>query len=122
MLRQAATSKIITAAHKINKGVMPDLQSAKEGADFYFVNAAEPEAAVPLIVDLAQKTRVPQALGFDPVKGHPGALPHEPRHRGIAPPEHQVRAALDPAGDKKVERFGWTFAPGDKVMQIRNRL
>jgi hypothetical protein len=29
-------------------------------------------------------------------------------------------AALNPAGDRKVERFGWTFAPGDKVMQIEN--
>jgi exodeoxyribonuclease V alpha subunit len=27
-------------------------------------------------------------------------------------------SALNPAGDRKVERFGWTFAPGDKVMQI----
>jgi exodeoxyribonuclease V alpha subunit len=34
-------------------------------------------------------------------------------------PEHRV-AALNPAGDRKVERFGWTFAPGDKVMQIEN--
>ncbi|RYH04985.1 ATP-dependent RecD-like DNA helicase, partial [Tropicimonas sp. IMCC6043] len=24
------------------------------------------------------------------------------------------------SGDTKVERFGWTFAPGDKVMQIEN--
>jgi exodeoxyribonuclease V alpha subunit len=31
-----------------------------------------------------------------------------------------LRAALNPAGDRKVERFGWTFAPGDKVMQIEN--
>jgi exodeoxyribonuclease V alpha subunit len=27
---------------------------------------------------------------------------------------------LNPAGQRKVERFGWTFAPGDKVMQIEN--
>ena len=34
-------------------------------------------------------------------------------------PELQV--ALNPAGvKKKVERFGWTFAPGDKIMQIEN--
>ena len=32
----------------------------------------------------------------------------------------ELRAALNPAGDRKVERFGWTFAPGDKVMQIEN--
>ena len=32
----------------------------------------------------------------------------------------ELQAALNPAGDHKVERFGWTFAPGDKVMQIEN--
>jgi exodeoxyribonuclease V alpha subunit len=32
----------------------------------------------------------------------------------------ELQAALNPAGDNKVERFGWTFAPGDKVMQIEN--
>jgi exodeoxyribonuclease V alpha subunit len=32
----------------------------------------------------------------------------------------ELQAALNPAGEKKVERFGWTFAPGDKVMQIEN--
>ena len=32
----------------------------------------------------------------------------------------ELQAALNPAGDRKVERFGWTFAPADKVMQIEN--
>ena len=32
----------------------------------------------------------------------------------------ELQAALNPAGDRKVQRFGWTFAPGDKVMQIEN--
>jgi exodeoxyribonuclease V alpha subunit len=32
----------------------------------------------------------------------------------------ELQAALNPAGDHKVERFGWTFAPGDKIMQIEN--
>jgi exodeoxyribonuclease V alpha subunit len=32
----------------------------------------------------------------------------------------ELQATLNPAGDRKVERFGWTFAPGDKVMQIEN--
>ena len=31
-----------------------------------------------------------------------------------------LQAALNPAGERKVERFGWTFAPGDKVMRIEN--
>jgi exodeoxyribonuclease V alpha subunit len=28
----------------------------------------------------------------------------------------ELQAAVNPAGDRKVERFGWTFDPGDKVM------
>jgi hypothetical protein len=32
----------------------------------------------------------------------------------------ELQAALNPAGERKVERFGWTFAAGDKVMQIEN--
>ena len=32
----------------------------------------------------------------------------------------ELQEALNPAGERKVERFGWTFAPGDKVMQIEN--
>jgi exodeoxyribonuclease V alpha subunit len=32
----------------------------------------------------------------------------------------ELQAALNPVGDRKVERFGWTFAPGDKVMQVEN--
>ena len=34
--------------------------------------------------------------------------------------DFELQAALNPAGERKVERFGWTFAPGDKVMQIEN--
>jgi exodeoxyribonuclease V alpha subunit len=32
----------------------------------------------------------------------------------------ELQAALNPAGERKVQRFGWTFAPGHKVMQIEN--
>ena len=32
----------------------------------------------------------------------------------------ELQAALNPARERKVERFGWTLAPGDKVMHIVN--
>ena len=32
----------------------------------------------------------------------------------------ELQAALNPAGEPRVEKFGSTFAPGDKVMQIEN--
>ena len=31
-----------------------------------------------------------------------------------------LQAALNPPGEARVERFGWTFCPGDKVMQVQN--
>jgi exodeoxyribonuclease V alpha subunit len=34
--------------------------------------------------------------------------------------QHRTPGGVEPAGERKVERFGWTFAPGDKVMQIEN--
>ena len=45
VFRQAAESRIIVNAHRINQGLMPDLASA-EGGDFYFVDAADPEEGV----------------------------------------------------------------------------
>jgi exodeoxyribonuclease V alpha subunit len=38
VFRQAAASHIVTGAHRINKGQMPELQ-AVEGSGFYFVPA-----------------------------------------------------------------------------------
>jgi exodeoxyribonuclease V alpha subunit len=32
----------------------------------------------------------------------------------------ELQAVLNPSREDKVERFGWTFAPGDKVMQMEN--
>jgi len=32
----------------------------------------------------------------------------------------ELKAALNRVGDRKVERFGWTFALGDKVMLVEN--
>jgi exodeoxyribonuclease V alpha subunit len=119
VFRQAASSKIITAAHKINKGQIPDLSKPEGDSDFYFVNAVDPEAAVPLIVDLV-KNRIPKRFGFDPVKDIQVLCPMNRGGVGARSLNIELQAALNPAGEKKVERFGWTFAPGDKVMQIEN--
>ena len=45
VVRQAAASRIITNAHRINAGTMPKL-AALDGSDFYFVDAPEPEKVV----------------------------------------------------------------------------
>ncbi len=119
VFRQAAKSKIITTAHAINVGRMPDLAPPDGVADFYFVPASDPEKAVPRIVELVAK-RIPRRFGFDPIKDIQVLCPMNRGGVGARSLNIELQAALNPAGDRKVERFGWTFAPGDKVMQIEN--
>ena len=119
VFRQAAQSRIIMAAHRINQGVIPDLSRPEGDSDFFFVPAGDPETAVPLIIELV-KTRIPQRFGLDPIRDIQVLCPMNRGGVGARSLNIELQAALNPAGDRKVERFGWTFAPGDKVMQIEN--
>ena len=46
VFRQAARNRIVTSAHRINAGKMPDLDAADSESDFYFVPAEDSEQAV----------------------------------------------------------------------------
>ena len=119
VFRQAAQSRIITSAHRINQGTMPDLSKPDGESDFYFVQADDPETAVPRIIELVM-TRIPQRFGLDPIRDIQVLCPMNRGGVGARSLNIELQKALNPAGERKVERFGWTFAPGDKVMQIEN--
>jgi exodeoxyribonuclease V alpha subunit len=119
VFRQAALSRIITSAHRINQGSIPDLRKPEGDSDFYFVQADDPETAVPRIIELV-KTRIPQRFGLDPIRDIQVLCPMNRGGVGARSLNIELQAALNPAGERKVGRFGWTFAPGDKVMQIEN--
>jgi len=119
VFRQAAESRIITNAHRINRGAIPDLTRPKGDSDFYFAAADDAETAVPRIIELV-KRRIPQRFGLDPVHDIQVLCPMNRGGIGARSLNIELQAALNPAGERKVERFGWTFALGDKVMQIEN--
>ena len=119
VFRQAAMSRIIVNAHRINVGAIPDLDKPQGDSDFYFVPADDPETAVPRIVELV-RTRIPRRFGLDPIRDIQVLCPMNRGGVGARSLNIELQAALNPAGERKVERFGWTFAPGDKVMQIEN--
>jgi exodeoxyribonuclease V alpha subunit len=120
VFRQAAQSRIITNAHRINAGLLPDLAVPEADSDFYFVPADSLESALPRILELV-KTRIPKRFGLDPIRDIQVLCPMNRGGIGARALNIELQAALNPiAGDRKVERFGWTFAPGDKVMQIEN--
>jgi exodeoxyribonuclease V alpha subunit len=119
VFRQAAQSRIITSAHKINQGSIPDLTKPEGDSDFYFVQADDPETAVQRIIELVQ-TRIPQRFGLDPIRDVQVLCPMNRGGVGARSLNVELQKALNPAGERKVERLGWTFSPGDKVMQIEN--
>jgi exodeoxyribonuclease V alpha subunit len=119
VFRQAAESRIITSAHRINQGLIPDLSKPEGDSDFYFVEAGEPETAVSRIIELV-KSRIPKRFGLDPIGDIQVLCPMNRGGVGARSLNIELQAALNPAGERKIERFGWTFAPGDKVMQIEN--
>src|SRR5262249_34525433 len=119
VFRQAAKSRIIISAHRINQGSIPDLRPPGADSDFYFVQANDPKTAVPRIIELV-KTRIPKRFGLDPIRDVQVLCPMNRGGVGARSLNIELQAALNPAGDRKVDRFGWTFAPGDKVMQIEN--
>ena len=119
VFRQAAQSRIITNAHRINQGSIPDLSPPDTESDFYFVQADDAETTVGRIIELV-KTRIPRRFGLDPIRDIQVLCPMNRGGVGARSLNIELQAALNPAGDRKVERFGWTFAPGDKVMQIEN--
>ena len=64
IFRQAAESRIVTNAHRINQGLMPDLAPV-EGGDFYFVDAADAEDGVRKLLAIVRE-RIPKRFGFGP--------------------------------------------------------
>ncbi len=65
VFRQARESLIITSAHRINRGLLPELGGEeKELEDFYFIEQDEPEQVLQIIMELVSK-RIPQRFNMD---------------------------------------------------------
>ena len=69
---------------------------------------------------MVAETRIPRRFGLDPVRDIQVLCPMNRGGAGARSLNIELQAALNPAGERRVERFGWTFAPGDKVMQFEN--
>ena len=119
ILAAKGASILLTAPTGRSAKRMPELDRPEEHSDFYFVLADDPETAVGRIVELV-KTRIPRKFGLDPIRDIQVLCPMNRGGVGARSLNIELQAALNPAGERKVERFGWTFATGDKVMQIEN--
>lgn len=118
VFRQAASSAIVSNAHRVNKGEFPSFGRPNSNDDFYFVKAEETEQAVGLMVKLI-RDNIPKRFKLDPRKDIQILTPMQRGPLGARNLNLVLQQALNPSGTQ-VERFGVAFREGDKVMQTMN--
>jgi exodeoxyribonuclease V alpha subunit len=117
VFRQAGESIIVVNAHRINRGLFPDVRSS---ADFQFRELAD-EAAVADAIILLTGRELP-AAGYDPLTDIQVLSPMHRQHCGVENLNHLLQAALNPPDPARPPVGGGAAALrlGDKVMQTRN--
>ena len=116
IFRQAQKSRIVMNAHTINQGRFPDTSNGRD-TDFFFMREDDPERAAETIVRLV-KERLPRAYRESPDR----IQVLTPMQRGVVGAENLnllLQQALNPSGPS-LNRGGYTYRQGDRVMQQRN--
>lgn len=116
--RQSEKSLIISNAHKINEGEMPEIDNKSQ--DFFFDTKVELEDIKTTIVNMVT-TRIPKFNGIDSIKIQVLA-PLKAGVCGIENLNRELQAKLNPPKNFRKElTVGQTiFREGDKVMQMSN--
>ena len=118
IFRQAQESLIVTNAHRINSGELPELRRVDR--DFFFMRRNSEEALTQLICDLCS-TRLPKNMGIsaDQIQV---LSPTRKGGAGTVYLNKLLQKVLNPpAPNKKERQYGdFSFREGDRVMQIRN--
>ncbi len=127
IFRQAASSHIITNAHRINQGQMPIFPSTSEveaearTGDFFLFSAETPDEAADWVLEVVCR-RIPQKFGLHPLHQIQVLSPMYRGPVGVTALNERLQSSLNPPELMKPEKtlFGQTFRPGDKVMQTQN--
>ncbi len=123
IFRQAAESRIVSNAHRVNRGEFPDLSVAAAGQpqDFYYLPEEDLEKLQQLVVDLALR-RLPAKYGLDPRLDIQVLTPMHRGPIGAGQLNTALQAALNPPrnGEMELLRGGRIFRIGDRVLQLRN--
>lgn len=115
IFRQAAQSQIVTNAHKVNAGHVPDLRVTRDGdSDFYSVEAHDPEEGVSKIIEIV-KNRLPTRFGFDAVRDVQMLCPMNRGGLGARALNVELQKALNPsANDVLSNALALPIAPETK--------
>ncbi len=119
IFRQASKSLIITNAHAINNGEMPDLKVTDN--DFFFMSRRTDRETAQTIAEL-YSTRLPRAYGPGTRDGIQVIAPSRRGESGTENLNIILQAALNPPepGKREHRHREFVYREGDRVMQNRN--
>lgn len=118
IFRQAKESQIIQVAHQINEGKMPDLTPHRK-SDFFFLEKNSPEKVEDTILDLISH-RLPAAYDFNPIHDIQILCPMQKGIAGVKNLNFKIQQLLNSNPIAKIEKFGFHYGVGDKVMVTEN--
>jgi exodeoxyribonuclease V alpha subunit len=100
---------------------MPELRDADPSSDFHFVERDDPEKIAATLVRLVQE-RIPERFRLDSIRDVQVLCPMNRGSLGVRELNTALQKVLNPSrpGQPSVERFGWRFQTGDKVIQTEN--
>ena len=119
IFRQAQKSLIVTNAHAIVHGQMPELK--KHDNDFFFLKRERAEQIKSTVLDLVS-SRLPKSYGYSPTADIQVIVPTRIGAVGANNLNQSLQEWLNPPAPNKgeFESNGRKFRVGDKVMQIKN--
>jgi exodeoxyribonuclease V alpha subunit len=121
IFRQAATSKIVVNAHRINEGkpLLQERNKQDELSDFYFIAANTPEEISDKVLQVVCE-RIPKRFGLDAIKDIQVLTPMNRGGLGSRSLNIELQKRLNSASGPQVTKFGWSYGAGDKVLQTVN--
>lgn len=121
IFRQTGDSRIISGAHAINRGEMPDILEGGKDSDFIFIEREDADECAATLVSMVSE-RLPQHLGVDPIEGIQVLTPMHRGSLGIRELNTRLQDSLNPRTPfrEEYQAYGHLFRAGDKVIQIRN--
>lgn len=116
IFRQAQTSRIVTNAHRINQGKMPEIDNTAK-SDFFVLPVEDASVVEKVVCDLVVR-RLPSGYGVSP-SDIQVLSPMRKSNNGVMRLNADLQFALNPNTDGI--SFGRTvFRVNDRVMQTRN--
>ena len=119
IFRQARKSCIVTSAHRIVSGEMPELDNSSK--DFFVLQRSDEQTTIETIVDL-YKRRLPKAYKYDPTTDIQIISPSRKGTAGTVEINKRIQLEINPPklGKNEIRGPVYIFRENDKVMQTRN--